>query len=199
MGLSLEKLEQEWRKELLSHATGNILEVGVGIGDNFKYYPKGVNVTATDMSERVIEIARKEAKERGVSAEFIASSFEPFNIGNKKFDTIVSTFSLSAYNDPLQILKQFNNYCKPDGTILLLEYGLSKYQLINWIQRKINAHHYRKTGSHINIDMLGLITESNLGVKKIEVKYAGIVYLAWAYLKPTILKEIENSGLKNTG
>ena len=199
MKISWEKLEHEWRKELLSQASGEVLELGVGMGDNFKYYPVGVNVTATDTSARVIEKARAEAKIRRVNASFHVANVEGLELQDRTFDTIVSTFSLSAYNDPLQILKQFNRWCKPEGTILLLEYGLSKYQLINWLQRKWDSYHYRKTGNHLNLDMLSLITGSNLRIRKIEIKYAGIIYLVWAALKPMTEIELANKGLKNTG
>ena len=199
MKISWEKLEHEWRKQLLSCAKGDVLEIGVGVGDNFKYYPCDVNVTATDMSVRVIEKARTEAKAKRINAEFLVSTAEGLELQDKTFDTIVSTFSLSAYDDPLQILKQFNKWCKPDGTILLLEYGLSKYPLINWLQRKWDHHHYKRTGYHLNLDMFSLIADSNLRVKKMEAKYAGIIYLVWASLKPMTEKELQNSFLKNTG
>ena len=199
MKISWEKLEHEWRKELLSQANGDVLEIGVGVGDNFKYYPAGVNITATDMSARIIEQARAEAKTRGVNAAFHICTVEGVELQDRTFDTIVSTFSLSGCDDPLQILKQFNKWCKPDGTILLLEYGLSRYQLISWIQRKWDNYHYKKTGNHLNLDMLSLIVDSNLRVKKIEVKYAGIIYLVWAALRPITKSELENNFLKNTG
>lgn len=197
--ISWEKLEQEWRKQLLSYANGDVLEVGVGRGDNFKYYPTGVHVTATDMSARAIEKAKVEARSRRVATTFHVSTMEGLELKDKAFDTVVSTFSLCAYDHPLQILKQFNQWCKPDGTILLLEYGLSKCQLINWLQRKWDHHHYKRTGYHLNLDMFSLIADSNLRVKKMEAKYAGIIYLVWASLKPMTEKELQNSFLKNTG
>jgi 2-polyprenyl-3-methyl-5-hydroxy-6-metoxy-1,4-benzoquinol methylase len=102
----------------------------------------------------------------------------------QSFDTIVSTFTLCAYQNPEQVLHQFNTWCKPDGTILLMEYGLSKYNVVSWLQKKWEPYHYKKTGSHLDRDMLALISASKFRVKKIEIKYAGIVYLVWASLRP---------------
>ncbi|HKO80254.1 MAG TPA: hypothetical protein VJU78_07670, partial [Chitinophagaceae bacterium] len=107
----------------------------------------------------------------------------------QSFDTIVSTFSLSAYQNPSFVLNLFNTWCKPDGVILLLEYGLSKYDIVNWMQRRWATYHYRKTGTHINRDMLRLISQSRLRIKKVEVKYAGIVYLVWATLRPAMIND----------
>lgn len=182
MNCSWKNMEQQWRRQLLSYAKGNVLEVGVGAGDNFKYYPKGVAVTATDPGVRAIEKARCAATEYGIKTNFIISTVEELQLGEHSFDTIVSTFSLSAYENPGEALNQFNSWCKPGGMILLLEYGLSKYGMVNWLQQKWDPYHYRRTGSHINRDIIGIISSSGLGMKKVEVKYAGIVYLVWATL-----------------
>jgi ubiquinone/menaquinone biosynthesis C-methylase UbiE len=188
MKLSWTGLEDKWRKQLLSYAKGDILEIGVGTGNNFKYYPVGVSVTATDMSARMIEKAKKEAIAKGVNGSFIVSSIEDLELRQQSFDTIISTFSLSAYEHPLQVLDQFNTWCKPGGKILLLEYGLSKYGLVNWLQRRWEPYHYKRTGNHIGRDMLAILSGSKLRIKRVEVKYAGIVYLVWAALSPAIEK-----------
>ena len=186
MKISWNSLEQEWRKQLLSYAKGNILEVGVGTGNNFRYYPLGVNVTATDMSARLIGKAKEEAAARGVRSIFIVSPLEELKLNAQSFDTIISTFSLSAYENPVEVLDLFNTWCKPDGKILLLEYGLSKYGIVKWLQKKWGPCHYKKTGSHIDRDLLSIISASQLQVKRVELKYMGIVYLAWASLRPKV-------------
>jgi ubiquinone/menaquinone biosynthesis C-methylase UbiE len=191
MKLSWQTLENSWRRQLLSHATGSILEVEVGTGNNFKYYPDGVNITATDLSSRMLVKAKVEAEKRNVTARFINAPIEDLKFGKQRFDTIVSTFSLSAYQDPVFVLKLFNTWCKPDGSILLLEYGLSRYDIVSWMQRKWGSHYYKRTGNHVDRDMLTMITGSKLRIKRVEVKYAGIVYLVWAALKPGAINDGE--------
>ncbi|HLG40755.1 MAG TPA: class I SAM-dependent methyltransferase, partial [Chitinophagaceae bacterium] len=162
--MNWKRKENEWRKQLLSHAKGSILEVGVATGENFKFYPKGVNVTATDMSARVIEKARGEAAAKGVNTTFIVSPVEELQLKGQRFDTVVSTFMLSAYEKPGEVIDQFNDWCKPDGKILLLEYGLSRYRVISWLQKKWNPFHYKKTGYHLDRDMMAIISASALDV-----------------------------------
>ncbi|HEX2629241.1 MAG TPA: class I SAM-dependent methyltransferase [Chitinophagaceae bacterium] len=182
---SWEKQEIEWRKQLLSAAKGNVLEVGVEAGINFRYYPEGVQVTGTGTGERMMTKARTAAATHGIDARFIASPVEELEFPANSFDTIVSTFSLSAYNKPAAVLNQFNEWCKPNGSILLLKYGLSKYGLVSWLQKKWAPVHYKRTGSHIDRNLLSLIAGSNLRLKKVEIKYMGAVYLVWAALRPT--------------
>jgi len=182
MKIRLKILEQEYRKQLLSHARGSILEIGAGTGENFKHYPLGSDVTATDVSTRIIEKAKDEAVERGLKASFVVSPVEELQFEFESFDTIVSTFTLCAYEKPETVLGQIGSWCKQSGIILLMEYGLSQNGLVSWAQKKMAPVHYKKTGYHIDRDMLKLVAASGLRVKKMEIKYAGIVYLLWATL-----------------
>jgi ubiquinone/menaquinone biosynthesis C-methylase UbiE len=49
-----------WRNRLPDHIAGQrVLEVGVGTGKNFPYYPHGVEATAIDFSLAMLKRARK--------------------------------------------------------------------------------------------------------------------------------------------
>jgi ubiquinone/menaquinone biosynthesis C-methylase UbiE len=182
MKIGLKILEQEYRRQLLSHACGNILEIGAGTGINFKHYPLGSQVTATDVSARIIEKAKIEAMEKGLKASFIVSPVEELQFETESFDTIVSTFTLCAYEKPENVLGRIGSWCKQSGIILLMEYGLSQNGFVSWVQKRVAPVHYKKTGYHIDRDMLKLVSASGLRIQKMEIKYAGIVYLLWATL-----------------
>jgi ubiquinone/menaquinone biosynthesis C-methylase UbiE len=184
MKISWNALEQQWRKQLFADAVGNVLELEVGAGNNFKYYPAGVSVTATDMSARLIEKAKTEAAACGVRTGFIVSPVEELELQRQSFDTIISTFTLSAYQNPVEVLQRFNHWCRADGKILLMDYGLSQCGIVSWLQQKWGPYHYKRTGSHIDKDLLAILSASRLKIKRIEVKYAGMVYLVWASLHP---------------
>jgi ubiquinone/menaquinone biosynthesis C-methylase UbiE len=136
----------------------------------------------------MVESAKAGAARKGINARFIVSPVESLELEEQSFDTIISTFSLSAYENPSLVLDQFSKWCKPEGKILLLEYGLSRHGLVNWLQQKWEPFHYRRMGTHINRDILAIISGSKLMVKKVEVRYAGIVYLVWASLSPRVEK-----------
>jgi ubiquinone/menaquinone biosynthesis C-methylase UbiE len=49
--------------------------------------------------------------ERGLKASFIVSPVEELQFGIESFDTIVSTFTLCAYENPASVLTQMNSWC----------------------------------------------------------------------------------------
>jgi len=171
-------LEQKFRRQLLSNATGNVLEVGVGTGLNFPYYPAKVAVTATDASARIIERAKVSATAHGVKANFIVSPVEALQLPAQQFDTVVSTFSLCSYNNPVSVLNRFNDWCRPGGNILLLEHGLSNIQLVQWMQRKWEPYFYRASGCHLDRDIKRILECAQPVVKRIERRACGIIYIA---------------------
>ncbi|MGZ9583686.1 class I SAM-dependent methyltransferase [Paenibacillus marinisediminis] len=180
-----ENLEMaRWRQHLLSHAKGEVLELAVGAGANFPFYPPDVRITATDFSPAMIEKARQAAKHHRVNAEFICSDIEHMNVEDQSFDTIVSTLSLCSYEDPLMVLNKINRWCKPDGVILLMEHGISSKIMIAAMQKTLNPLLYRAFGCHHTRDILGLIEESGITIEKAERHWLNMVHLVRA--KPTI-------------
>ena len=168
-----------WRRQLLAHAHGEVLELFVGEGSNFKYYPAGVHVTATDISARIIEIAKREAAAHGVYARFIVSAFEDLKLTPQSFDTVVNTFSLNACAEPLKVLNRINDLCKPGGDILLLENGLSSCSLIRWLQTRGNHYYYSRTGGRLDHDIKAILETSMVRVKTVERKLGGMIWLVW--------------------
>jgi ubiquinone/menaquinone biosynthesis C-methylase UbiE len=58
--------EQKWREKLIGNARGEVLEVAVGAGANFHYYPEDVHVTAVDFSNAMLSKAKESAVDNGV-------------------------------------------------------------------------------------------------------------------------------------
>lgn len=190
MKISWKNFEHKWRKQLLSYAKGKVLELGAGEGNNFKHYPIGVHVTATDMSTRILEKAKIKAKESGVQADFIVSPVDKLVVSEKSFDTVVCTFFLSSLDNPEKTLWQIGKWCRPGGNILILDYGLSRIKPVSWLQRKWEKLNYRETGCYLSHDLLKMFADLNLQLKRTELKFAGTVYLIRATCGINNIKQI---------
>lgn len=169
-----------WRQQLLSHATGKVLELAVGAGANFPFYPSGVKVTATDFSEVMLEKAKRAALQHRIDSDFICSDIEKMDFTDQSFDTIVSTLSLCSYDNPLMVLYKINRWCKPNGSILLMEHGISSNFAVSTAQKAFNPLLYRMYGCHYTRDILGLIRESGIEIHKVENYWLNMVHLVWA-------------------
>jgi ubiquinone/menaquinone biosynthesis C-methylase UbiE len=43
-----------WRRRLLQEVEGKVLELAVGAGANFPFYPQDVDITAVDFSQQIL-------------------------------------------------------------------------------------------------------------------------------------------------
>lgn len=172
--------KNEWRERLIRGAKGTVLEVGVGAGANFPYYPKDVIVTAVDFSKEMLSSANEAASELGVRAEFVLSDIESCDFPEDSFDTIVSTLTLCGYKDPIAMLNKFNKWTKADGQILLMEHGTSSNGLIRSVQKAVDPLFLKVVGCHQNRDMEHFFQKSGIHIIKAERHFMNMVHLVWA-------------------
>jgi len=166
-----------WRSELISAARGEVLELAVGAGANFRHYPPGVRVTAADFSPKMLEKAREAASAARLDAEFILSDIEKLNFPDGSFDTIVSTLSFCSYEDPMGVLKKLRRWCKPEGTLLFLEHGISSHAVVAFGQRLLNPLLFRTIGCHHTRDIPRMIEESGMKIARKETYMLKMVHL----------------------
>lgn len=168
--------EKRWRTPLLSHARGEVLELAVGAGANFPFYPREVKVTATDFSEAMLEKAKRAAKFHQIKADFICGDIEDMHFPDHSFDTIVSTLSFCSYDRPQLILEKINGWCKPNGIILLMEHGISSNAVISTLQKALSPLLYRVSGCHHTRNIVEMVRESGITIEKIESNWFNMVH-----------------------
>ncbi|NQX46074.1 class I SAM-dependent methyltransferase [Paenibacillus tritici] len=172
--------QQRWRRNLISDAKGDVLELAVGAGANFPFYPRGVRITAADFSGAMVEKARQAARHYHLDANCICADMEDMSFPAQSFDTVVSTLSMCSYKNPLGMLEKINRWCKPDGTILLMEHGIGSNFMVSTLQRALNPLLYRIYGCHHTRDILGLVRESGMLIQRAERYSLNMVHLIWA-------------------
>lgn len=162
---------------LRSHASGSVLEVGAGTGRNVKHYPRGgvvSKVTLTDASASMVLEARRAVTDAPsdcppmrvdvANASSLDGTFDP-----NSFDTVVDTFGLCSYDDPVAVLKQMAKLCRPGGKLLLLEHGRSKtWNVVSRALDKSAGRHAEEWGCVWNRD-IDAILEGVKGELEVEV------------------------------
>src|SRR3989344_2294835 len=125
------KYFSKWRKSLLGNIKGKVLELGVGTGKNLPYYnPKQVELTAIDISEKMMDKAKERAEQLKFKINFKLVDSEKFPFPDNSFDYVINTFVLCSVASPKTVLKEMDRVLKPKGKILMLEHVLSKNKLI---------------------------------------------------------------------
>ena len=169
---------EKWRKLLWEKVEGNtILEVGVGTGKNFPYYPDEAEITAIDLSDRMLERARKYATKIGSHVKLLQMDVQELKFEDNTFDTVLDSFVFCSVPDPILGLKEIGRVVKPGGKILMLEHVLSANRIVASIMNFMNPIMVRMMGANMNRKTVENVTISGLRIERVTDLRAGIFKL----------------------
>ncbi len=164
------------RRRLLRQATGDVLEVAVGTGANLPYYPDGCRITAVDISEAMLKRAQRRAGKLHLQVGFHRMNAEAHDFPNGHFDTVVSTMTLCTFIDPIEALREMSRVCKPEGKILLMEHGRSRWEWIARWQDQREEKHAKQVGCHWNRESLEIAEAAGLTIIHARRHFFGIFH-----------------------
>ncbi|KAI7829381.1 S-adenosyl-L-methionine-dependent methyltransferase [Gamsiella multidivaricata] len=95
---------------------------------------------------------------------------------DQSFDTVVDTFGLCSFEDPVQVLKEMKRVLRPGGKLLLLEHGNSSWGFMKDMQAKQLDRHVHKYGCYWNREIEEIVQEAGLEVVEEERSQLGTVY-----------------------
>jgi ubiquinone/menaquinone biosynthesis C-methylase UbiE len=140
-----------YRKQLWQTATGpHLLEVGVGTGKNFRFYPANTQITAIDFSPRMLRQAQRKRDRKHLAVELTLMDVERLCYADNSFDTVVASFVFCSVPHPRKGLKELHRVLRPGGQLLLLEHVRSSHRLIAVLQNLFNPLVVKLFGANIN-------------------------------------------------
>lgn len=167
-----------WREKLWSLVIGpRVLEVGVGTGKNMPYWPKGTQtlapparagMTAIDLTPGMLDIARRRAKELGLTASLSLGDAQALDFPDASFDTAVATLVFCSVPDPVLGLRELARVVRPGGQMLLLEHMRSENPLLGVVMDVLNPLVVRVMGANINRRTMENVWASGLHIESVE-------------------------------
>jgi ubiquinone/menaquinone biosynthesis C-methylase UbiE len=188
-GFSEKFYYSKWRKLLWSKVEGTrIIEVGVGTGKNFPFYPNDGAITAIDLSEKMLKRAQNRASRQNIPVHLYQMDVQNLQFEDNYFDTVVSTFVFCSVPDPIAGLNEVKRVCKIGGKIMLLEHVLSANRIIGWAMNLFNPLVVRIMGANINRRTVENVSKSGLIIEQVTDLSMGIFKLIEA-------RKLQNSDL----
>ncbi len=179
MATMAERRFQPWREELWSQVEGQrILEVGVGTGKNMPYYPRGAQLTAIDLSGRMLAQAWKRAERDHIYVRLEQMDAQALAFERAEFDTAVATFVFCSVPDPVQGLRELARVVRPGGRILLLDHVRLDRPVVGRLMDLLNPLVVRLMGANINRRTVENVRQAGLIIEKVaDMLPSGLVKL----------------------
>ncbi len=153
---------QDWRRELLSDLSGDVLEIGAGTGANLAAYPPTVQrLVLTDPDEHMVRRLERRVREVGAPprAEVVVAGAGALPFDDGSFDAVVATLVLCSVPEPDRALAEIRRVLRPGGAFVFLEHVAAEDapRRLRWQKRLEplwsrvagNCHLARTTGDSI--------------------------------------------------
>ncbi|HXH75468.1 MAG TPA: methyltransferase domain-containing protein [Bacteriovoracaceae bacterium] len=161
------------RAQLLSHAHGKTLEIGIGTGLNLPHYPPDVELTGVEPDDSM----RKKAMKRvsPLKARITADSAMALPFHDNEFDTVVGTLVLCTIPDPALAVREVYRVLKPGGTFLLLEHVRKNTPAAGKILDLLTPlWTHLADGCHLNRDPSPLIDDAGFRTEEYKTLWTGL-------------------------
>jgi 2-polyprenyl-3-methyl-5-hydroxy-6-metoxy-1,4-benzoquinol methylase len=114
-----------------------VLEIGCGIGtDTINFARAGAQVTAVDLTEQSLDVARQRAKVFGLEhrIQFIQADAEKLSetVPVERYDLVYSFGVIHHTPDPNRALDEIHKYVTPDSTVKIMVYNRWSWKVL-WI------------------------------------------------------------------
>ncbi|MBX3011266.1 MAG: class I SAM-dependent methyltransferase [Caldilineaceae bacterium] len=115
-------LIMRWRERLVAELTGDVLEIGVGEGENLRYYRQAQRVWAIEPDPERARRAQQVAATCAIPVTVDVAGAEALPHADASFDHVVSSLVFCSVKDQGQALREIRRVLKPGGTLHMVEH-----------------------------------------------------------------------------
>lgn len=134
-------LEQSRKKSInnlnISENT-KVLIIGCGTGLDLKHLPIGCEITATDITPKMVEYTINRNKKYGHNLNTLVMDGQNLDFDNEQFDFVILHLIISVIPNPVKCIKEAERVLKPNGTITVLDKFVTDGKKPSALRRFVN-------------------------------------------------------------
>ena len=162
------------RRKVVPLARGKVLEVGIGTGLNLEHYDTARvdQVVGLDPGLEMHPLARKRARQAGLTVELVGLSAEQLPFDAHTFDTVLVTYALCTIPDPHAALVEIRRVLKRGGLLIFCEHGLAPDPSVRRWQQRLTPLWTRVAGGcHLDRDVPALLADAGFQCRDLQALY----------------------------
>ena len=162
------------RAKIVPQATGQVLELGIGMGLNLSFYDpdKVSGVIGVDPAAELRAAAIAAPRDPRLAVTIEDGTAEALPFADASFDSVVCTFTLCSVHAPAAALAEARRVLKPSGRLLFCEHGLAPDAGVATWQRRIEPIWKRIAGGcHLTRPVASAIAAAGFKLDRVESMY----------------------------
>jgi ubiquinone/menaquinone biosynthesis C-methylase UbiE len=166
------------RRQIATMATGKVIEIGAGGGQNFSFYdPERItDVEATEPDPQMIRYAKQRISSARVAIHMTQACAEQLPFPAETFDTALATFVLCSVQSVDEVLQEIRRVLKQNGTLLLYEHVRHSRQWIATAQTALTPIQRRLVGNcHLNRDIKTALIANGFMISREDISGSGLL------------------------
>jgi demethylmenaquinone methyltransferase/2-methoxy-6-polyprenyl-1,4-benzoquinol methylase len=133
-------IDKRWRKILIRHIMKRepktALDIACGTGDiSIALCNKGLKVSALDIAERMIDVAREKSRETGAEIDFLCASADSVPFDDCSFDVVTIGFGIRNFDNRGESLLEIKRVLNRGGELAILEFATPRNRFWRWLYR----------------------------------------------------------------
>jgi ubiquinone/menaquinone biosynthesis C-methylase UbiE len=157
------------RADLLTAASGRVLEIGAGTGGNLTLYGPAVkSLTITEPETPMLRRLERTARDKSPTATVLRAPAEDLPFPDDSFDTAVSTLVLCGVDDQPRALRELRRVLRPGGELLFIEHVRADDARLARSQDRMNGINRFLVGCDCNRPTLKSIQDAGFTVTRLQ-------------------------------
>lgn len=154
---------------IFSDLPDTIVEIGPGVGANFRYYDPGTRVIAFEPNRAMHQRLRNNAERHGIELELHSERAEGTGLPEASYEAVVSTMVLCTVGDPAGVVTEAWRVLEEGGRLIFVEHVRATGRFLRAIQRLI-ARPWETVFEGCRLDRDTLETISSSGFRRVKAK-----------------------------
>jgi ubiquinone/menaquinone biosynthesis C-methylase UbiE len=167
------------KKRLFSGMQGKILFLALGTGLDIEFFPPGRDITAIDISPKMIEIAIPRVEAYQGSIEAMEMDVHELDFPDASFDQIFTSCTFCSVPQPTDGLRSLRRVLKPGGSLRMFEHTGSTFFPFN-VLMNVMTPLTRAFGPDMNRRTVANVKDAGFVIEKVDNVYLDVVKTIYA-------------------
>lgn len=161
------------QRQLFQKMGNRVLFAAAGTGLNFANFPPERQITAIDLDEEMLRVARRRGGHYDGDLTVAVADLHRLPFPNACFDTVATASTLCSVPDPARALEELRRVLVPGGKLLMFEHVRSQHWLIaveldflNWMMRFL--------GPEMNRNTVALVQQAEFEIDCVRYEYLDV-------------------------